>query len=138
ISNLINNSIEARKTDSDLTISVLARKLHDKAIIRVKDDGCGISQELISKIFDYGVTSKAKGQGCGLAHAKESIISWGGEISINSLEGQFTEVTITLPLVTTSVIKEIVLIDDQPLNIKYWKGMANVKKIPFKGYTNSA
>lgn len=138
LSNLINNSIEARKPDSTLTISVLARKLHDKAIIRVKDDGCGISQELVSRVFDYGVTSKSQGKGCGLAHAKETIISWSGEISINSLEGQYTEVTITLPLVTTSAIKEIVLIDDQPMNIKYWKGMANVKKISFKGYTNSA
>lgn len=138
LSNLINNSIEARKPDSTLNITVLIRKLHDRAVIRVKDDGCGISQKLISKVFDYGVTSKSQGKGCGLAHAKETIISWGGEISINSLEGQFTEVTITLPLVITTAIKEIVLIDDQPMNIKYWKGMANVKKIPFKGYTNSA
>jgi signal transduction histidine kinase len=138
LSNLINNSIEAKKTEASLTISVLARKLHNKAIIRVKDDGRGISQELISKVFDYGVTSKTQGKGCGLAHAKETIISWSGEISINSLEEQFTEVTITLPLVTTATIKEIILIDDQPMNIKYWKGMANVKKIPFKGYTNSA
>lgn len=138
LSNLINNSIEARKPDSPLTISILAKKLHDRAIIRVKDDGCGISQELLSKVFNYGITSKSQGKGCGLAHAKETIISWSGEISINSLEGQFTEVTIMLPLVTTSVIKEIILIDDQPMNIKYWKGMANVKKISFKGYTSSA
>ena len=138
LSNLINNSIEARKPDSALCISVLARKLHDKAIIRVKDDGQGISEEIISKVFDYGVTSKTQGKGCGLAHAKEAIISWGGEITITSLEDLFTEVTITLPLVTTTAIKEIVLIDDQPMNIKYWKGMASVKKIPFRGYTNSA
>lgn len=39
---------------------------------------------------------------------------------------------------TTTAIKEIILIDDQPMNIKYWKGMASVKNISFKGYTNSA
>lgn len=103
----------------------------------MKDDDCGISQELLSKVFNYGITSKSQGKGCGLAHAKETIISWAGEFSINSLEGQFTEVTMTLPLVTTTAIKKIVLIDDQPMNIKYWKGIAGVKKIPFKGYTSS-
>ena len=125
LSNLINNSIDARKINSNLTISLLARRLHDKAIIRVKDNGSGIPQELLGRVFNYGVTSKSKGKGCGLSHAKETIVSWGGEITINSIENQFTEVTITL-------------IDDQPLNLKYWKGMANAKKIGFKGYSNSA
>lgn len=138
LSNLINNSIDARKPDSNLTISVLARKLHDKAIIRVKDNGHGIPQELITKVFDYGVTSKSHGKGCGLAHAKETIVSWGGDISINSIVGEYTEATIALPLISSDAIKEIILIDDQPMNIKYWKGMANVNNIEFKGYTNSA
>jgi signal transduction histidine kinase len=137
LSNLINNSIEARKSDSPLTISVLAKKLHDRAIIRVKDDGKGIPRDQISKVFDYGVTFKSQGKGFGLAHAKETITSWAGEITINSSEGNFTEVTITIPLITTTTIKEIILIDDNALNLKYWKGMSNMKQISFKGYTNS-
>lgn len=137
-SNIINNSIEARKINSTLTISILARKLHDKAIIRIKDDGHGVSDDVINRIFNYGFTLKAKGKGCGLAHAQETIKSWGGEIALRSELDRYTEVTITLPLMITKAIKEIVLIDDESLNLKYWKGMANSKKIAFKGYSSSA
>ena len=98
LSNLINNSIEARKSDFPLTISVLAKRLHDRAIIRVKDDGKGIPTDQISKVFDYGVTFKSQGKGFGLAHAKETITSWAGEITINSSEGNFTEVRRRFPL----------------------------------------
>ena len=138
LSNVINNSIEARKINSSLTISILARRLHDKAIIRIKDNGHGISDDVINRIFNYGFTLKTKGKGCGLAHAQETIKSWGGEISIHSEIDRYTEVIITLPLMTTKAIKEIILIDDESLNLKYWKGMANSKKIPFKGYSSSS
>lgn len=136
LSNLINNSVEARRSNNKLTISITAKKSVDTIIIKIKDDGSGISPELINRIFTYGVTSKEQGKGCGLSHAKELLISWNGDILIESQINKFTDVTISLPLLT-STIKEIILIDDQTLNISSWKGMALKYKIPFKGYTNS-
>lgn len=133
LSNLINNSVEAGGSE----IKISALKGLETMEILVRDNGHGISEEEISKLFKYGATTKKTGKGCGLFHAKEIITSWNGEISITSAIGAYTEVRIALPVQEKRFKREIVLIDDEPLNILSWKGMANKYGIPFKGFVNS-
>ena len=68
-------------------------------IIKVKDNGCGIPECQIRKVFDPFFTTKNRdtGTGLGLCIAKEFIEGFGGTIDISSEQGKGTTVTITLP-----------------------------------------
>lgn len=79
-----------------LTISLGA--LDKKAIIKVVDNGEGISQEMLDHIFLPFVTSKEKGTGLGLVVCKRIVLMYGGSIHIESEVRRSTEVTITLPV----------------------------------------
>lgn len=137
LSNLINNAIEARKPNSRVRIAISGHRFGSNVEIKIRDNGVGIEPSKIEDFFKYGITTKTGGKGCGLYHAKEFVSLWGGKISISSAVGEYTEISISLPVSTQKEVKEIILIDNELLNILSWKGMANKYKIPFKGYTNS-
>ncbi|MEX5503762.1 response regulator [Pseudomonas putida] len=67
--------------------------------VTVRDDGCGIAPELLEKVFDPFFTTKPVGQGTGLGlstiygFARQS----GGHVSIHSVPGSGTDVTLMLP-----------------------------------------
>lgn len=136
LSNLINNSLEA-KSDNVLHIMIKAKTNTNFLQIEVTDNGTGIEENILNDIFNYGMTTKISGKGCGLYHAKEIISSWSGNIKIESRKGQFTKVVVSLPKHSVCFKKEIILIDDEPLNILSWKGMANKYNVAFRGYRSS-
>lgn len=135
ISNLVNNSIEASKEDAPIKITVSASQDAHAVVVKIKDNGVGIAPHVLQSIFKYGRSTKPKGKGCGLYHAKDMIEAWCGKIMIDSVENQFTEVTIKLPVYHRP--KEIILIDNENLNLYTWQGMAKKNQIAFKGYKNS-
>ena len=65
-----------------------------------EDDGKGIPEERLDKIFDPGFTSKPRGvgTGLGLAIAHQTITGHGGSIEVRSKPGQGTLFTLVLPL----------------------------------------
>jgi signal transduction histidine kinase len=65
LTNLINNAIQAMPSGGTLTIRVYEKD--DKAFIEVADTGTGIPEEVKSRLFTPMMTTKAKGQGLGLA-----------------------------------------------------------------------
>lgn len=70
-------------------------------LIRVKDNGVGMSQELKQRIFEHIFTTKpvGKGTGLGLQISRKIIIEQhSGEIEINSIAGEGTEFVIKLPI----------------------------------------
>jgi signal transduction histidine kinase len=67
-------------------------------IIRVSDNGKGISKKDIDKIFDPFFTTKPDGTGLGLSITYGIVHKHGGEIEINSRENKGTTVTIFLPV----------------------------------------
>ncbi|MGE5660128.1 MAG: response regulator [Actinomycetota bacterium] len=72
-----------------------------KAIIRIKDNGLGMSEAVQEKIFDELFTTKevGKGTGLGLAIARQIVVEkHGGTIEVNSVLREGTEFTILLPM----------------------------------------
>jgi signal transduction histidine kinase len=83
------------------TISVITRRFEDKIEIRVKDNGIGIPQKVIDKIFQPFFTTKPAGQGTGLGLSLSYNIvakEHGGEIKMETQDGEWTEFIIKLPL----------------------------------------
>jgi two-component system NtrC family sensor kinase len=97
--NLVNNAIDAIGRDG--TISVTSRADKTDIRISVTDSGPGISESVQKKVFDPFFTTKSTGKGTGLGlWISYSIIEkMGGNLALQSREGQGTTFTITLPIV---------------------------------------
>ena len=96
LANLVNNAIQAMPDGG--TLELTAQKMEHEVAISVADTGKGIPEEVKSKLFTPLVTTKAKGQGLGLAVVKRLVEALGGSIAFNSELGKGTKFTITLPL----------------------------------------
>ena len=96
LTNLVTNSIQAMPKGGELKIKASANI--DKAIVVVQDTGIGIPEHVKTKLFTPMVTTKAKGQGLGLAVVKRLVEALGGTISFESEEGKGTKFIIELPL----------------------------------------
>jgi signal transduction histidine kinase len=83
------------------TISVSSKKLDDKIFISVKDNGGGIPQKVVDKIFQPFFTTKPTGQGTGLglSLSYDIVKAHGGEIKVETKEGEGSEFIIQLPIV---------------------------------------
>ena len=83
-----------------LQLQLLQRNGMDKVEIKVKDNGNGIPQKVLDKIFQPFFTTKPTGQGTGLglSLAYDIIKAHGGEIKVNTREGEFTEFIVQLPV----------------------------------------
>jgi len=95
LTNLIMNAIQAIKDKGQLRITAYTKE--NDALISVQDTGIGIPEENLSKIFQPFFTTKAKGQGLGLAVCKRIIETLQGSIMLNSKVGKGTTFTIKLP-----------------------------------------
>jgi len=104
--NLINNAFyavnEKRKTaggDYQPTVNVQTKKLSGKIEIRVRDNGSGIPEKVGDKIFQPFFTTKPTGQGTGLglSLAYDIVKAHGGEIKVQSKEGEGSEFIVQLP-----------------------------------------
>ena len=103
IVNVLSNSVKYTPEGGKIDVSVMAAE--EKVSFRVKDNGIGIPEEDLDRIFErfYRVeksrTSEMGGTGLGLAIARELIEAHGGNIQIDSRLGEGTSVTVTLPIV---------------------------------------
>jgi ligand-binding sensor domain-containing protein/signal transduction histidine kinase len=81
------------------TVTVTTRRLDGKVVISIKDNGYGIPQKVIDKIFQPFFTTKPTGQGTGLglSLSYDIVKAHGGEIKVDTREGEWTEFTIRLP-----------------------------------------
>jgi two-component system, NtrC family, sensor kinase len=83
------------------TVSVSTCKSGNKVEIRIRDNGNGISSKVKGKIFQPFFTTKPTGQGTGLglSLSYDIIKVHGGEIKVETREGEFTEFVILIPVV---------------------------------------
>ena len=106
--NLYNNAFYAvsEKKKSNVegyepTVSVSTKKSDNKITITASDNGDGIPQKVVDKIFQPFFTTKPTGQGTGLglSLSYDIIKAHGGEIKVDTKEGEGSEFLIWLPIV---------------------------------------
>lgn len=93
--NLVRNAFEAMPDGGRLELD--ARLGPDGVRICVADTGVGIDGDMLDKIFDLYVTTKSKGSGIGLSMVYRIVQLHGGEITVESKEGEGARFTIQLP-----------------------------------------
>jgi len=107
ILNIVNNSCYAldEKTKKHIPgfapeVVISTAKINDKIEIRIKDNGTGIPEPVIEKIFNPFFTTKPTGKGTGLGLSMSFDIVTQihkGKLEVKSKEGEFTEFIITIP-----------------------------------------
>ncbi|HZY79689.1 MAG TPA: ATP-binding protein [Cyclobacteriaceae bacterium] len=90
--NLIKNAIQAFDDQPDKRIDLIARSSEKgRAIISVKDNGSGIDNEALEKIFIPFFSTKKTGSGIGLSLSKQIMLQHEGRITVKSKLGEGTE-----------------------------------------------
>ena len=104
IYNLLSNAAKYTQGDTGkVALQVNTNKKYDHIIIKVRDNGIGIPQEKMKKLFhrfydgDYR-RQRTMGTGLGLALTRELVYLHGGTIECESTEGEGTTFTVTLPI----------------------------------------
>ena len=106
ILNLINNAFyavdEKKKQAGDgyePTVSISTKKMNNKVEIKVSDNGNGIPQKVLDKIFQPFFTTKPTGQGTGLglSLSYDIVKAHGGELRVETKEGEGSKFIIELP-----------------------------------------
>jgi signal transduction histidine kinase len=109
--NLINNAfyaVDEKKKSSyakasedkyEPTVSVRTKKMNGKVEIKVSDNGNGIPQKILEKIFQPFFTTKPTGQGTGLglSLSYDIVKAHGGELKVETKEGEGSEFIVSLP-----------------------------------------
>jgi two-component system, NtrC family, sensor kinase len=107
--NLLNNAFYAvmqkkkvmNEGSYEPSVTVSTKKLDGKAVITIRDNGTGIPQKVLDKIYQPFFTTKPTGEGTGLGLSLSYDIvtkGHGGELKVESRENEFTEFIISLPL----------------------------------------
>jgi two-component system NtrC family sensor kinase len=96
---LLVNAVEAMPGGGTIRIETALDPDAGQAFIRVRDNGPGIPEELLTRIFEPFFTTKEHEQrtGLGLAVAQSISEQHGGDISVSSRPGEGTEFTVRLP-----------------------------------------
>ncbi len=93
--NLLKNAFES--TGENGCVSMSIRKYLDQIIIRISDDGCGMTPEALETLFTPFSSHKSNGTGLGLAITQKIISAHYGKIEAASTPGRGTVFTITIP-----------------------------------------
>lgn len=98
--NLLLNSLDAVDEEGEIIVGMQATS--GEIIIRIRDNGTGISEEELKVIFEpfYSTKETGKGTGLGLSVTLGIVESHNGTITVTSKQGEYTEFTVTLPLET--------------------------------------
>jgi len=92
--NLLENARDAMQSGGDVRIT--ARRSGDSVLLSVEDEGPGIAESLLSRVFEPHFSTRSTGTGLGLAIVRRLVESWDGEVSLTSRPGKGTVVTMRL------------------------------------------
>ncbi|MFA6598631.1 MAG: ATP-binding protein [Ignavibacteriaceae bacterium] len=93
--NFLQNAFDATKENGTVTLAY--SKKDQNILIKIADDGKGISEENLAKIFNLYFTTKKEGNGLGLSIAQKIVSQHNGTIHVTSKVNQGTTFTITIP-----------------------------------------
>ena len=94
-SNLIHNAVQAMPGGGDLKIAIKA--VESGVEIKMQDSGCGIPEDVATKLFNPFFTTREHAAGLGLSTVQKIICAHRGEINVESVIGKGTTFTINLP-----------------------------------------
>jgi len=108
ITNVIVNVLEnaIKYTEGAPIIDVFTENIKNKLVIKVRDQGIGMSKQAQRKVFQKffrehtGDIHNVKGHGLGLAYAKRILDDCDGEIHVESVKGKGSTFSIHLPIIT--------------------------------------
>jgi signal transduction histidine kinase len=103
--NLVQNAADAMPQGG--TVTLAGQNTATQVQLRVHDTGCGIPANLLQQVFEPLYTTKPGGTGLGLYIVQEIITAHGGQITVESVEGQGTMFTITLPRALPEDISQV-------------------------------
>lgn len=120
LSNLINNSLEAKSTKINLHLNIE----EEECTLLLQDNGPGFPLEILRNFKgDFPtVLSETKGTGIGLISSQKQIEKWGGSLSIQNSPG--AQVKIILRRDSFKNVYDHVHCDNDPLILLTWKAMA--------------
>ncbi|HTG67250.1 MAG TPA: ATP-binding protein [Flavobacterium sp.] len=102
ITNLVKNAIQSIPEEQEnKIISVSVKKEGNNVLIIVEDNGIGIKEEDINRIFEPKFTTKSSGMGLGLGIIKNIIENYKGSISFDTEYGKGTRFTVSLPIINS-------------------------------------
>ncbi len=97
--NLLYNAADALDGSGGKSEIVLTTRREGASVVAtVRDSGCGIPLENLEKIFEPHFSTKQHGHGLGLSNCKRIVENHGGQISVVSKPGEYTEFKIVLPI----------------------------------------
>lgn len=95
--NLLKNAIQSITSDKAGLIKVRIHKVEKEVVIEIEDNGIGIADEFIDKLFTPNFTTKSTGMGLGLTISKNIIEITGGKINFTTRKNEGTTFIISLP-----------------------------------------
>ena len=123
LSNMINNSYEAGATEVTLT----AMPWGSFNLIKITDNGHGISEDIESNLFEESFTTKSFGKGIGLSAAKQYLEQLNGHVEYYAENGN-TIFAVLIPIchppdtsVRSNFYDMVVMLDDDEINYKVFK-----------------
>jgi PAS domain S-box-containing protein len=93
--NLLINAFQAAPPDS--RIRLRSRRAEEEIVLEIEDNGHGIPEEDLERIFEFYYTTKDEGTGLGLSIAQRIVHQHGGALTIESDPGRGTQVFVRLP-----------------------------------------
>lgn len=104
--NLLENAIQAIPESRTGIINITLKKEDDHALITITDNGTGMTDEVVQKIFQPYFTTKSSGTGLGLAMTKKIIEFWKGAIWFDTVPDMGTTFYIKLPLISNANLQQ--------------------------------
>jgi len=104
INNLIDNAVKYSRENTPLLLKITTQSNGRNMIIRVEDNGIGMSKETVKRVFERfyrahtGNLHNVKGFGLGLSYVKTVVEAQGGEIKVDSVLGKGSTFTLEFPL----------------------------------------
>ena len=95
IMNLIGNAVDAVSTGGEIIVT--SEMTEKETVLHIRDNGCGIDEDMLSRLFMPFQTTKAKGTGLGLSISYKIIKVHGGDITAESNGKDYTMFTVILP-----------------------------------------
>jgi len=97
LNNLIKNALQAIPPERNGLVRVLLKRTDDEAIMEVRDNGEGISEEWRERIFTPNFTTKSSGMGLGLSMVQRMVEHAGGRVWFETTTGVGTSFFVALP-----------------------------------------